>query len=87
MPAPGGHAKRDAEGGVRQGQRIPISTLDGGCHDARWVAAGLGPAPVLGKVVAERQARQSVDPPRRVQEPAMAGRGAPPVGPAGDRPW
>lgn len=80
MPAPGAHAKRDTEGGVRQGQRIPISTLDAGCHDARWVAAGLGPAPVRAEAVAILQAP-------RGQEPAMAGAGGPVGASVGDRPW
>lgn len=83
MPAPGGRARRDNEGGIRRERRIPISTLDAGCHDARWLAAGLGSAPVLAAVVAEHQA---VDLPR-VQEPAMAGAGAPSAASAGERPW
>lgn len=79
MPAPGSRASRDQEGGVRRAQRIPISTLDGGCHDARWQAAGLGSAPVRLDALADLHTVA----PRRVQEPAVAAAG----GSAGDRPW
>ena len=71
-PAPG-HNERDVEDGVRRKTRLPISTLDGGCHDARWQAAGLGTAPVLGEVVAELVERPI---PGRV-----------PVSAGADRPW
>lgn len=73
-----GRARRDNEGGRRKATRALISTLDGGCHDARWLAAGMGPAPVLTKVVAEQHA------PRQA---AMAGAGAPGSVSVGSRPW
>lgn len=67
-------ARRDQEGGVRRIESRPITTLDGGCHDARWQAAGLGPAPVLPAAVQEIHAR-----PARTDGPV-------PVM-AGERPW
>lgn len=81
MPAPG-QRKRDEEGGVRRERRIPISTLDAGCHDARWHAAGLGSAPVRADVVAALHISEK--PPAR--EPAMAGR-VPALFAEGERPW
>lgn len=48
---PDGHNTRDSQDGLRRRSGLPISTLDGGCHDARWQAAGLGTAPVLTAVV------------------------------------
>lgn len=85
MPAPGGRAKRDTEDGVRREKRAPITTLDGGCHDARWQAAGLGSAPVLRDAVARLHDSEAT----RVQEPqpALVGAGAGPVVAAGERPW
>lgn len=62
-------ARRDAEGGLRVTSGRPITTLDGGCHDARWQAAGLGTAPVLTDVVRERHAR-----PQALPSPVPAGR-------------
>lgn len=35
----------------RQGERRRVTTLAGGCHDARWRAAVGVPAPVLSQVV------------------------------------
>ena len=63
--------KRDVEGGVRKQRPLLVTTLDGGCHDARWQAAGLGTAPVVAERVRELH-------------PVAAG---PPVGPVADRPW
>lgn len=72
----------DTEGGQRKARRVPITTLDGGCHDARWQAAGMGPAPVIVERLAALQERDE----------APASRGPAPVpqlvgaGPD-DRPW
>lgn len=82
---PAGHNERDAEDGVRRRARLPISTLDGGCHDARWQAAGLGSAPVLTEVVADmlQSAERATGRPRagaRAPVPAAAVVG-------GERPW
>lgn len=52
--------------------RLPIKTLDAGCHDARWLAVFDRPAPVL----LEREPRAPVD----------AGREPVPVG-AVECPW
>jgi hypothetical protein len=82
---PDGHNTRDSQDGLRRRAGLPISTLDGGCHDARWQAAGLGTAPVLTAVVDSlRQApvpghgRPRSGPADRTPAPAVAG---------GDRPW
>jgi hypothetical protein len=48
---------RDGEGGKRRERSRPLTTLDGGCHDARWQAAGLGAARVLTEALAEAQQR------------------------------
>lgn len=49
----GRSSRRDTEGGVRRSRPLPVSTLDGGMHDARWQAAGLGSAPVITARVRE----------------------------------
>lgn len=63
-----GPRPRDAEGGIRRQARLPITTLDGGSHDARWVAALGTSAPVVPEALEERQQR-----PVGVAEPVMAG--------------
>lgn len=71
--------RRDHEGGERR-RRLPvITTLDGGCHDARWQKALGMPAPVLAAAV------------QQLREPGSEGL---PEGPAVDevaaglaRPW
>jgi hypothetical protein len=47
---PTGHGDGDRRTRVRS--RLPVRSLAGGCHDARWQAADLGPAPVVPEVVA-----------------------------------
>lgn len=84
-PAPGGRARRDTEGGVRRGARSPIRTLDAGCHDARWQAAGLGTAPVVAGVVA--RLHEPEDGASRGRQPVMAGSGGPGNLSVGERPW
>jgi len=39
--------RTDAGKGTRRYTPIPVTTLDAGCHDARWRAALTRPAPVL----------------------------------------
>jgi hypothetical protein len=82
---PAGRNSVDSQDGVRRQVGLPISTLDGGCHDARWQAAGLGSAPVLTEVVAalRETAIQPAGRPRtgaRAPAPAAAMAG-------GERPW
>lgn len=50
----------------RKGQVLwlPITTLDGGCHDARWQAALGRPAAVRSDVVAARHPRRVAPSPR-----------------------
>lgn len=60
----------------RRGRQAGISTLDGGCHDARWQAAGLGAAAVVTERVAQLHNRGEGQ-----LVPAFAG--AAPT----DRPW
>lgn len=62
--------------GPRRSDRRPIRTLDGGCHDARWLRALGEPAPVRAEVVAEEH------PPRHGEatEPVL-------VGAPAERPW
>jgi hypothetical protein len=68
----------DTEGGRRRHRPRPLTTLDGGCHDARWQRAGLGPAPVIRGAVL---AAQGID------EDAQEAREAVPVGGPVERPW
>ena len=63
-----GRSRRDTEGGVRKGRPLPVTVLDGGAHDARWQAAGLGSAPVVTARVRE------LHPPAARPEPAATAR-------------
>lgn len=49
----------DAEGGRRRRRPRHVTTLDGGCHDARWRQALGVNASVISAAVEERQARVS----------------------------
>ena len=46
--------RNDEQRGTRRFKPIPISTLDGGCHDARWRAALGRAASVIGAAVPHR---------------------------------
>lgn len=48
--------------------RTTPSTLDGGSHDARWLKAGLGPAPVISAAVLAH--REPQEPPLLVASAA-----------------
>lgn len=50
---------RKVIGGQRR-RRVELSTLDGGCHDARWRKALDAGAPVLAGAVEERRGRELV---------------------------
>lgn len=63
--------------GPRRSDRRPIRTLDGGCHDARWMRALGEPAPVRADVVTEEHRQQR---PEEHAEPQLVG------GPS-ERPW
>lgn len=78
----GGPLPLDAEGGRRRRTRRPVTTLDGGCHDARWQAALNRPAPVLVSAprLGELRGRPSSPP----EETPLAGP-APVL--VGERPW
>lgn len=71
----GRHASIDQEGGLRRKRPQPVTVLDGGCHDARWQAAGLGTAPVVTERLRELHPVGAA--PQRAAEPA----------PDDDRPW
>lgn len=68
--------RRDGTEGPRRTNRRLIRTLDGGCHDARWLRALGEPAPVRVEVVAQEH------PPRygEAQEPVL-------IGAPAERPW
>lgn len=72
--APG--ARSPQAEGPRRSDRRPIRTLDGGCHDARWLKALDEPAPVRAEVVAEEHLSRR----RRRGAPVLAGAGV-------ERPW
>lgn len=76
----GGPQPLDSEGGRRRRQLRLITTLDGGCHDARWQAALNRPAPVLPSSPRLGELRGRPSPPETPQ-----------AGPApvlvGERPW
>lgn len=81
--APIGGRPLDSQGGKRRALRAPITTLDGGCHDARWLAAVGRPAPVLQAVVAELHPHTSPS----VPLPAQSASTPDLVSAGGDRPW
>ena len=74
----------DSEGGQRRTSSRGVSTLDGGCHDARWkVALGME-APVIRGAVLAAQGQDDTGAPRestRESVPTLVGAGAP------ERPW
>jgi hypothetical protein len=68
--------------GRKRGGQNRISTLDGGCHDARWQAALGVSAPVLGDVVAARRVEAAKE-----QRPGTVAVLDPPEEAPDDRPW
>lgn len=74
----------DAEGGQRRQAPRPLTTLDGGCHDARWQRAGLGPAPVIrGAVLAAQGWDEDQGRPERPARDPVAVGAPDPL----ERPW
>lgn len=78
--APAATRPMDSQGGMRRSLGRPVTTLDGGCHDARWQTALGRPARVLSAVVAERHHPTTPRPAPKAVPVAV------PV-PVGVRPW